>query len=93
MRFFVRLLINACALWVATQLVRGVTFDGDLLPFLGVALIFGVVNATIRPVAKILTFPLIIVTLGIFALVVNGLMRVRPGAKVNAQVASMEQGR
>ena len=74
MRFLVRLLINACALWVATQLVRGVTFNGDVLPFLGVALIFGVINATIRPVAKILTFPLIIVTLGIFALVVNGLM-------------------
>ena len=74
MRFLVRLLINACALWVATQLVRGVTFNGDVLPFLGVALIFGVINATIRPVFKILTFPLIIVTLGIFALVVNGLM-------------------
>src|SRR5580765_7732577 len=74
MRFLVRLLINACALWVATQLVRGVTFNGDVLPFLGVALIFGVINATIRPVAKILTFPLIIVTLGIFSLVVNGLM-------------------
>ena len=74
MRFFVRLLINACALWVATQLVPGVTFNGDVLPFLGLALIFGVVNATIRPVAKILTFPLIILTLGIFALVVNGLM-------------------
>src|SRR5437870_9171690 len=74
MRFFVRLLINACALWVATQLVSGVTFNGDVLPFLGVALVFGVVNAFIRPVAKILTFPLIIVTLGIFALVVNGLM-------------------
>jgi len=74
MRFLLRLLINACALWVATQLVSGVTYQGDVLPFLGVALIFGVVNATIRPVAKILTFPLIIVTLGIFALVVNGLM-------------------
>ena len=54
MRFLLRLLINACALWVATQLVSGVTYQGDLLPFLGVALIFGVVNATIRPVAKIL---------------------------------------
>ena len=43
-------------------------------PFLGVAFVFGVVNATIRPVAKILTFPLIILTLGLFALVVNGLM-------------------
>jgi putative membrane protein len=74
MRFLLRLLINACALWVATELVSGVTYQGDVLPFLGVALIFGVVNATIRPVAKILTFPLIIVTLGIFALVVNGLM-------------------
>ena len=52
----------------------GVTFTGSLLPFLGVALVFGVVNAVIRPVAKILTFPLIILTLGLFALVVNGLM-------------------
>jgi len=66
--------VNAAALWVATRLVPGVTFSGDWLPFLGVALVFGVVNAFIGPVAKILTFPLIIVTLGIFALVVNGLM-------------------
>ena len=56
MRFVLRLLINACALWVATQLVSGVTFDGDVLPFLGVALIFGIVNATIRPVFKILLY-------------------------------------
>jgi putative membrane protein len=74
MAFVVRLLINAAALWVATRLVPGVTYMGDWLPFLGVALVFGVVNAFIRPVAKILTFPLIILTLGIFALVVNGLM-------------------
>ena len=66
--------MNAAALWVATRLVPGVTFSGDWLPFLGVALVFGVINAFIRPVAKILTFPLIIVTLGIFSLVVNGLM-------------------
>ena len=38
------------------------------------ALVFGIVNAFIRPVAKLLTFPIIILTLGIFALVVNGLM-------------------
>lgn len=69
-----RLLINAAALWVATQLVPGVSFTGDWLPFFGVALVFGVVNTVIGPVAKFLTFPLIIVTLGIFALVVNGLM-------------------
>ena len=74
MRFLIRLLVNAAALWVATRLVPGVTFDGGTLPFLGVALVFGVVNAIIRPVLQVLTFPLILVTLGLFLLVVNGLM-------------------
>lgn len=74
MPFLVRLLVNAAALWVATRLVPGVSYEGGTLPLLGVALVFGVVNAFLRPVAKILTFPLIIVTLGIFALVINGLM-------------------
>ena len=74
MPFFIRLLVNAAALWVATQIVPGVSFSGGALPLLGVALVFGVVNALIRPVAKLLTFPLIILTLGVFALVINGLM-------------------
>ena len=74
MPFLVRLLVNAAALWVATRVVSGVTYSGGWLEFLGVSLVFGVINAFIRPVAKILTFPLIIVTLGVFALVVNGLM-------------------
>src|SRR5215475_13862011 len=74
MSFLVRILVNAAALWAATRLVSGVTYDGGWAPFLGVAIVFGVVNAVIRPLTKLLTFPLIIVTLGIFALVVNGLM-------------------
>ena len=74
MPFLIRLLVNAAALWVATRVVPGVTYDGGALPMLGVALVFGVLNASLRPVAKILTFPLIILTLGIFALVINGLM-------------------
>jgi putative membrane protein len=74
MRFLIRLLVNAAALWVATRLVPGVTFDGGTLPFLGVALVFGLVNAFVRPVMQVLTFPLILVTLGLFLLVVNGLM-------------------
>jgi putative membrane protein len=72
--FILKVLVNAAALWVATRLVPGVTYHGDWAPFLGVAVIFGAVNATIRPLAKVLTLPLIILTLGIFALVVNGLM-------------------
>jgi putative membrane protein len=74
MAFLIRLLVNAAALWVATMIVPGVTYTGGWLPFLGVALIFGVVNSIIRPVAKFVTFPLILLTIGLFALVVNGLM-------------------
>ena len=74
MPFLIRLLVNAAALWVATGVVPGVSYQGGALPLLGVALVFGVINAFLRPLAKILTFPLIIVTLGIFSLVINGLM-------------------
>ena len=64
MPLLIRLLVNAAALWVATRIVTGVTYSGALLPFLGVALVFGVVNAFIRPLLKLVTFPLIIVTFG-----------------------------
>ena len=74
MPFALRLLSNAAALWVATLIVPGVSYTGGLLPCLAVALVFGIINATLRPVTKILTFPLILLTLGFFALVVNGLM-------------------
>jgi putative membrane protein len=72
--FFVRLLINAAALWVATRLVPGVSYEGGWVAFLGVALVFGFVNTFIGTMTKVLTFPLIIVTLGLFIFVVNGLM-------------------
>ena len=65
MGFLARLLVNAAALWVATQIVPGVSFNGGVLPFLGVALVFGVINATLRPLTKVLTFPLILLTLGL----------------------------
>jgi putative membrane protein len=74
MAFIVRLLINAAALWIATRIVPGVGYSGGWIAFLGVALIFGVVNTVIGFAAKLLTFPLIIVTLGLFIFVINGLM-------------------
>jgi len=72
--FVVRLLVNAAALWVATQVVPGVSYHGGIAPFVVVALIFGIINATLRPLTKLLTCPIILLTLGLFALVVNGLM-------------------
>jgi putative membrane protein len=61
-------------LWVATRVVPGVTYSGDWIPFFGVALIFGAINTFVGFTTKILTFPLIIVTLGLFILFINGLM-------------------
>ena len=74
MSFLIRLIVNALALYVATRIVPGVSYHGAPLPFLGVALVFGVVNAFIGPVAKLLALPLILVTLGLFLLVVNGFL-------------------
>jgi putative membrane protein len=74
MSFLIRLFVNAAALWIATQFVTGVTYRGAVLPFIAVALVFGLVNAVIRPILKLFTFPLFIVTFGLFALVLNGLM-------------------
>jgi putative membrane protein len=74
--FLLRLFVNAAGLYVATRLVAGVQFEGDWLTLVGVALVFGVVNATIKPVTKFFTFPLIILSFGLFLLVINGLMLV-----------------
>jgi putative membrane protein len=73
-RFFIRLLVNAFALWVTIQIVPGIVYDGTNLSLLVIALIFGVVNALVRPLLVILTCPLIILTLGLFLFVVNGIM-------------------
>ena len=74
MPFLIRLLVNAVALWAATRLVPGVSYSGGVLPMLGVALVFGIINAILRPIAIILTFPILIVTLGLFTFVINGVM-------------------
>lgn len=71
MRFVVRLLISAAALWVATQIVPGVHHQGDWIKLLAVALVFGVVNALARPLLVLLSCPMLILTLGLFILVVN----------------------
>ena len=76
MPFLLRLIVNAAGLYVATRLVDGVQFEGDWLTLVGVALVFGVVNAIVKPVTKFFTFPLIILTFGLFLLVINGLMLV-----------------
>jgi len=74
MRFILRLLINAAALWVATQIVPGVRYDGDVGGLLIVALVFGVLNAFVRPILGLLSCPLMVLTLGLFTLVLNAIL-------------------
>lgn len=67
-------LLNAAALWVAAALIPGLSFTGGLGRLLMVAAVFGVINSTLRPLLTILTCPLIVVTLGLFTLVINAIM-------------------
>ncbi len=77
MGFVLRILINAAALWVAVELVPGFTFafDGDAWIGFGVlALLLGVVNAVVKPILKLLSMPAVILTLGLFLLIVNAVV-------------------
>ena len=74
MGFVLRLLVTAAALWVAVRLVPGIAWTGHPAGLIGVALVFGLLNALVRPILTVLTCPLVILTLGLFLLVLNGLM-------------------
>jgi putative membrane protein len=71
--FFLRCAIVALGLWLATKMLIGLQFDtaGTLL---AAALLLGVINAVVRPIAVILTLPLTLVTLGLFLIVINAAM-------------------
>lgn len=82
-RFLIRLIINTIALWLTTIIVEGVKVvsygaEGDtvalVLTYLLVGLIFGVVNGVIGNMIRIVAFPVYILTLGLIALIVNGLL-------------------
>jgi putative membrane protein len=87
MGFWARSLITAFALWAATQLVPGIAVAGVFSLALA-ALVFGLVNAVVRPVLTLLSLPLTILTLGLFLLVINAAMLgltawVLPGFRVD----------
>ncbi len=70
-KFILRLLINAIALYLAVLIVPGIDLRSGMVSLIWLALIFGVINALFRPLLKFLTCPLIILTLGLFTLVIN----------------------
>jgi putative membrane protein len=81
MSFAIKVLVNGVALWVAAYLVQGIDLvdhpastSSRLVTILWVAVIFGLLNALIKPILTILSLPVIILTLGLFTLIVNAAM-------------------
>lgn len=71
--FFLRAAIVALGLWLATQVFPGLQFDGPG-SLLAAAVLLGIVNAIVRPIAVVLTLPLTLLSLGLFLLVINAAM-------------------
>ena len=88
-RFILRWLINAVAIFLAIRFVPGISLGGGWIAIIWLALIFGLVNAFLRPLLQILTCPLIILTLGLFTLLINTFLfwlTARIGALVGIQM-------
>jgi putative membrane protein len=74
MKLLIRWVISGLALFVAAWLVPGIAVEGDgWVVYAVMAVILGLVNAIVRPLLKLLTCPLILLTLGLFVLVINGI--------------------
>lgn len=72
--FLLRIMINALSIGVAVKLVDGITFTGEWWKMIIIGIIFGIVNSIIKPIISFFSLPLIVLTLGIFILVINALM-------------------
>ena len=73
-KFLARLLVTSFALYVAVRLVPGITYEGGWPVLVAMAIIFGLMNAVVRPILGFLTCPLIVLTMGVFIRVINASM-------------------
>lgn len=74
LRILVRILGNAVALYVAATLVPGFMISGSVGHYLVAGLVLAILNLIVRPILKLISFPLILLTLGLFTLVINALI-------------------
>jgi putative membrane protein len=93
LRLLLHWVLSACAVWIMAQLVPGITLRGPKNALIA-ALVIGLINATLGFVLKIITFPLTLLTLGLFWFVINALMLefasalLAPGFQVNGFLAA-----
>ena len=74
MKLILRIIINAVAIWITSLLLSGFVFTGNIINLILIGIVFGLVNALIRPLVKLLTLPINVLTLGLFSLVINTFM-------------------
>ncbi len=74
MSILVRIVLNGLGLWAASRLLPGIHYDGGLLYLLLAGFVLGVVNLLVKPIVTLLSLPFVVLTLGLFFLVINGLM-------------------
>ncbi len=73
-KFITRWIVNALAIYLAVYFVPGISLSGEWTSLIWIALIFGLINALLRPIIKFFTFPLILITLGLFSLIINSFL-------------------
>jgi putative membrane protein len=73
-RALLHIVANAGGLVIADRVVAGISYQGDLVSLLLAGLVIGLINLLVKPIVSFFSFPLIVVTLGLFYLVINGLM-------------------
>ncbi|MEX1134865.1 MAG: phage holin family protein [Acidimicrobiia bacterium] len=73
MKWLLSLLLTAGALWVAVSIVPGFEFSGTVWVFVGLTIVLWVVNAVVKPIITLFSLPIVVLTLGLFLLVVNAL--------------------
>ena len=74
MKILVNALVTVAALWIATLVVPGIRIDSSIQGYVVVAVVFGLVNAFVRPIARLISLPIRLLTLGLFSFVINALM-------------------
>ena len=74
LRALLQIVLNGVAVLIAAYLVPGITYTGDLVSLLVVGLVIGLINLVVKPIVSFFALPLIVLTLGLFYLVINGLM-------------------
>lgn len=74
MRAILQVLANALGIYLATELIKGIHYNGSLVTLLVAGLVLGLINLLVKPIVSFFSFPFIVVTLGLFYLLINGLM-------------------